>query len=144
MKLLSGILLLLTALMFYSCKTLNNNPVTTTVTVPSLSGKWSISYVGTNNDTLSIMYNMNGINGNLAGTGSGYYVQHSGGLNSNFAFSGTIGGTYSTSNIRATLSSFFFNGDSTGTSDSIYTGTGTLIVQDTNQITFQNLILRKN
>ena len=144
MKLLGGMLLLFSALMFYSCKSLDNNPVTTTTTIPSLSGTWSINYTGSNNDTLNVTYNINGTNGNLGGTGSGYYVQHSSGMNSKFQFSGTIGGTYTTSNIRATLSSFFLNADTSGTSGSVFIGTGSLIVQDTNQITFPTLTLQKN
>ncbi|MHB8580103.1 MAG: hypothetical protein ACYDA4_09615 [Ignavibacteriaceae bacterium] len=144
MKLLGGILLLFSALMFYSCKTMDNNPVSTITPIPSLSGTWSINYTGSNNDTLNVIYSINGTNGNLGGTGSGSYVYHSSGINYKYSFSGTIGGTYNPSNIRATLSSFFLNADSSGTSGSVFLGTGTLIVQDTNEITFPTLTLQKD
>lgn len=123
-----------------SCKNLNNNPVST-ATIPSLNGKWSLITAGINSDTINVVLNINGTNGNLAGTGSGYYVQNNSSSKINYSFSGTISGTYTSSTINAIVSSFNFIGDTAGTS---YIGNATLLIQDTNKVTFLNDTLKLN
>ncbi len=139
MKFLSGLLILVSIIMLSSCKSSSSNPVTTT-TIQPLSGKWTLSSAGVDNDSLKVVLNINGTDGNLAGTGSGYYIQY---FNSGYAktsFSGTISGTYTTSTINAIVSSYDFNGDTSGTS---FIGTSTILVQDTNKVTFYGDTLYK-
>ncbi len=140
MKFFPMLLLIVLMIVLPSCKSLNNNPVSTT-TIPSLNGKWSLVTAGFNSDTLNVVLNINGTNGNLGGTGSGYYVQNNSSSKLSYSFSGTISGTYTTSTINAIVSSFNFNGDTSGTS---YVGNATVLIQDTNKVTFLNDTLKLN
>ena len=134
------LLLIVLMIILPSCKSLNNNPVATS-TIPSLNGKWSLVTTGFNSDTINVVLNINGTNGNLGGTGSGYYVQNNSSTKLSYSFSGAISGTYTTSTINAIVSSFNFIGDTTGTS---YVGNATILIQDTNKVTFLNDTLKLN
>jgi|GEM_PF-3857300 len=139
MKFLPVLFILFSMLILSSCKSSTSNPVTAT-TINSLSGKWTLTSAGVNNDSLNVVLNINGTNGNLAGTGSGYYVQYFNGGYAKSSFSGTISGTYTASTINAIVSSFDFSGDTSGAN---YAGTATVLVQDTNKVTFYNDTLYK-
>lgn len=140
MKFLPILLLIVLMIILPSCKSINDNPVSTT-TIPSLNGKWTLVTAGINSDTINVVLNINGTNGNLSGTGSGYYVQNNSSSKLNYSFSGSISGTYTSSTINAIVSSFNFIGD---TSSTFYVGNATLLIQDTNKVTFLNDTLKLN
>ncbi len=141
MKFSPMLFLVVLMILLPSCKNLNNNNPVSTTTIPSLNGKWSLITAGFNNDSINVFLNLNGTNGNLAGSGSGYYVQNNSSSKLIYSFSGSITGTYTSTSINAIVSSFSFIGDTSGTS---YIGNATILIQDTDKVTFINDTLKLN
>lgn len=90
----------------------------------SLTGTWKLNYTGSSNDTLTCSLNINGSNNNLGGSGNAVYSKRINSTNMKAESSGTITGTYSDSNIKASFGNFSFEGVKSGSN---YTGTAILI-----------------
>lgn len=112
-------LILVNLLLFVGCKE-SEDPTSPNNNSNTLTGIWKMDYIGNNSDTLFVTLNINGSNNNLGGNGSVKYTQTISGNYRSAEGSGTITGTYSDSTLNASISSFNFNGNKSGSN---YIGT---------------------